>query len=671
MPTPVTDAPRRIVSIPPAKPTLVYDGDCGFCRRCVERLRKFTGPRIDYRASQELHGDFAEIPNSDFETAVQFIALSGQVSSAAEAIVECLRTSWLRALPARLYGFRPFAAICEFLYRAIARHRSHLSRAALLLFGKQPGPSRYLFSRWLFIRALAGIFLIAFMSLWVQIDGLIGSQVILPAVEIIAHLRGSGTENAALKWPTLLWLSPSDAMLHGMCAAGSILSAMLLVTGCLPGLVLTLLVMLYLSLATAGQIFLGYQWDILLLETGFLAIFLAPLHLRLTRRSGTPPSRIAIFLMHWLIFRLMFRSGLVKLASNDDVWWNLSALKHHYWTQPLPTLPAWYMHQLPMGFQKSSVALTFAIELAVPFLFFAPRRLRQCGALATMFLMLVIMLTGNYTFFNWLTIALCILLLDDSVWPSRLRGNDPLASTAPARRKPLTLVWAGRAVLLALSTAWLIMTVPQTWQTVQQTVYLRHARRAAHLPEPERQKWMPARVRPKPVGALSARMNDAVAPFRVVGQYGLFANMTENRPEIIVEGSDDGIAWHAYAFKWKPGDVLRAPAFVAPHQPRLDWQMWFAALGDPQYVHWFPPFLKALLENRPAVIRLLDQNPFPEHPPRYVRARLFEYTFTDMKTHRETGAWWSREARGNYIPIEKISLQNFEPRPGPEARRRD
>ena len=197
MPETHIHATERFVSTPPKAPTLVYDGDCGFCRRSVDRLRTLTGPRICYRAAQALDGDFAEIPASDFETAVQFIETSGRIFSAAQAITECLRYSWLREWPARLYRIRVLALCSEILYRAIAHNRSHLSRVSAFLFGKQMGPSCYVFSRWLFIRALAAIFLIAFVSLWVQIEGLIGSQGILPAINIVEHLRQSGTPSPA------------------------------------------------------------------------------------------------------------------------------------------------------------------------------------------------------------------------------------------------------------------------------------------------------------------------------------------------------------------------------------------------------------------------------------------------------------------------------------------
>lgn len=647
------------VSDPPDVPVLVYDGDCGFCRRSADRLSKWVRNRVVIRASQELSGDFAEIPAEDFDEAVQFIDTDGRTASAAKAIFETLRYSLLRGLPLALYRKRAFATVSELIYRWVARNRSHLSRIGWFFLGQHRGPSQYRLSRWIFVRGVALIYAIAFLSLWGQIEGLVGSSGILPAANIAEQLSHHSTFEALKRWPSLFLLNPTDAMLHILCGTGAFLSMMLAFTGFLPGVTLLVLWALYLSLAHVGQIFLGYQWDILLLETGFLAMFLAPFHARLTRTGGRAPSRIALFTMHWLLFRLMFRSGLVKLASNDDVWWDLTALGHHYWTQPLPTGLAWYMHQLPMGFQKSSVAIVFAIELIVPILFFAPRRLRRFGALATIVLMVLIHGTGNYTFFNLLTIVLCIPLLDDHFWPRAWRGTPDYV--ARKRGQWMQTVWrgSGQLALLAIAVTWLIMTAPPTWHTAQQTYVVWQTRKANALSPEERKRALQAIQAPTPIPELTQNLMRRVSLYRLVGQYGLFANMTESRPEIIIEGSRDGRKWHAYEFRWKPDQRRLRPRIVAPHQPRLDWQMWFAALRNPRHVSWFPPFLKALLENRPDVTALLEHNPFPESPPRYVRARLYNYEFSDRKTRALGGGWWTAQDQGYYIPIPAISLNNF------------
>jgi len=315
----------------------------------------------------------------------------------------------------------------------------------------------------------------------------------------------------------------------------------------------------------------------------------------------------------------MFASGFVKLAS-DEVWRNLTALNVHYETQPLPTWIGWYAHQLPEWFHKISVIGMFVIELGVPFLIFAPRRLRTAGCIGLIGLQILILLTGNYCFFNLLTIVLCLLLIDDVTWksllPKRFVPSTCVIKDSP--RRISKICFAGIAIILFLMSS------------------MRFGGQLSREVRPPEIAW--------------------IRPFRSVNTYGLFADMTESRPEIIVEGSNDKIHWKAYYFKWKPGRLNRAPAWVAPHQPRLDWQMWFAALrGNYRNTSWFLDFMGALLQGKPEVLRLLAENPFPETPPRFVRATLYDYSFTDVATKRTEGTWWYRERIGIYCPV--ISLR--------------
>jgi len=496
-------------------------------------------------------------------------------------------------------------------------------------------------SRWLFLRLLGLIYLIAFISLWTQIEGLIGSNGILPVAD---YLKVVGERAGAERFwwlPTFCWLSSSDWFLHFQCATGVLLS-MLLILGIAPVAELVLLWAIYLSLSTVCRDFLGFQWDILLLETGFLAILLAPRQWLPNLARETSPSLIAIWLCRWLLFRLMFMSGAVKLLSADSAWWNLTALNVHYETQPLPTWIGWHAHQLPEWFQKISVIVMFIIELLMPVLIFGPGRLRKAACASFVFLMVLITLTGNYCFFNLLTVALCVLLLDDAFLLRRLPGRVALfvrtrldaakaqaatshASAGWRRRLPRTIRQLGTALVVA---AVLMLSAAQT---------LMRLSRSSELPRP------------------ILTLLEAAAPLRTVNSYGLFAVMTTTRPEIVVEGSNDGVTWLPYEFKWKPGDLNRRPAFVAPHQPRLDWQMWFAALGNYRQNPWFVNFLIRLLQGSSEVLTLLEKNPFPDKPPRYVRAALYEYRFTDRATRDENGAWWRRERKGLYCP--EISLR--------------
>jgi hypothetical protein len=499
--------------------------------------------------------------------------------------------------------------------------------------------SPHLLPRSLFLRLLGLVYFIAFVSLWVQVNGLIGSRGILPAADFLQAVYAQIGPKSYYLLPTLFWFNAGDAALQLVCGGGALLS-LLLIAGIAPGPLLLLLWTFYLSLTVAGQDFLAFQWDNLLLETGFLAIFFAPWRLWSKLSNETPPSPVWLWLLRWLLFKLMFSSGIVKLFSGDPTWRNLTALNYHYETQPLPAWTSWYAHQLPEWFQKMSVATMFAIELIVPFLIFAPRRLRLGACAALVGLQLLIILTGNYAFFNWLTIVLCLLLLDDTFlrrllpqkWQTKLaapgiteRGSNgfffQLYPLDPAYPCPYLLARSMQIMSLALAAIIFLVSSAQI------------ARLFVPLPQPVRQilAW--------------------VAPFRTFNSYGLFAVMTTTRPEIIIEGSNDGERWQAYEFKWKPGDPLRRPTFVAPHQPRLDWQMWFAALDTYQNNPWLINFMLRLLEGSPEVLALLGHNPFPNAPPRYVRAMLYLYHFTDFSTAQLNGAWWQREQRLQYAPV--------------------
>ena len=483
-----------------------------------------------------------------------------------------------------------------------------------------PEPT-YLLAGWLFLRLLGIIYLVAFASLATQIKGLVGSNGILPAADFLASRRGWGIRRF-YRIPTLFWFNSSDGCLIFLSWTGAVLS-LLVIVGIAPALVLASLWLLYLSVFSVGRIFLGYQWDILLLETGFLAIFVAPFELTLHFPPTFAPPLIVRWLLWWLLFRLMFSSGLVKLRSSDHTWRKLTALCHHYETQPLPTPLAWYAHQFPNFFHRISAAIMFVIELIVPFFIIGPPPLRHLAALLFIAFMALIQLTGNYCFFNLLGIALSILLLDDNLLLAAfrlfLRGLQ-LPPAAP----PVLPEWflAPVAVLI------LFLSVIPILRLAHMEIF-----------------W------PKALAALWEFFD----PFRLVNSYGLFSVMTTQRPEIIVEGSRDGIHWQPYEFKWKPGDVKRAPRFVAPHQPRLDWQVWFAALSFYPNNPWFWRFLVRLLEGSATVLSLLKTNPFADAPPRFVRAMLYDYRFTDAKQRWATKSWWQAERRGPYSPILDIT----------------
>jgi hypothetical protein len=467
------------------------------------------------------------------------------------------------------------------------------------------------------------IYLIAFWSLSGQIIGLVGEHGILPARLFLEEVKQRTAVERFWLLPTLFWINVSDPFLHGVAVAGLVLSVGL-ISGFLELPILCLLWLSYLSLVNVGGDFLSFQWDSLLLETGFLSIFLTPLSFKwFGHKTIAAPPKIILWLLRWLLFRLMFSSGVVKLASGDPAWRSLTALRYHYETQPLPTRAAWYFHQLPGTFQDLSVVVMFVIELAVPLLIFGSKPLRLISAVSLILFQVLIFITGNYCFFNLLAIGLCLLLVDDSCWPQHWLSAEQQIEGHPKS-------WP-KWVQASLAVAILLISSLQLASLFD-----------VRIP------WPSAVI----------QFVRVTTPFHIVNSYGLFAVMTTRRPEIIIEGSRDGSTWLPYEFKYKPGDLRRPPMQVAPHQPRLDWQMWFAALGSYQDNPWFINFEIRLLQGSPEVLKLLKSNPFPGRPPRYIRAPLYDYHFTDWQTLKRDGTWWRRERLGPYAPT--LSLQRAE-----------
>jgi predicted DCC family thiol-disulfide oxidoreductase YuxK len=578
-------------------PLVLYDGNCSFCRIWIQYWNQLTGDRLEYATSQEAAERVPQIPGENFGQSVQLVMPEGEVISGARAVFTTLTfapgMAWLLWLYEHVPGF---AAVSEAAYRMIAGHRTFFYYLTRVTFGRRILSLRYAGVEWIFLRILAFIYFIAFASLGVQVTGLIGERGIMPVGRYLAAISQNFGPRGYRMMPSIFWFAHGDRMLETVCVAGAAIS-IVLALGYFERVSLACLYVLYLSLCTAGQEFMSFQWDFLLLETGFLAIFLGN-------------SKLVVLLFRWLLFRLTFLSGAVKLMSHDSTWRNLTALSYHYWTQPLPTPVAWYVNQLPLWVHRFSTAMVFVIELTVPFLFLGPRLWRFFGGLCLLFLQTLILVTGNYTFFNLLTMALCLFLFDDAAL-AKLRLRNRRVQIKPG------LAIAVSGIILVLS--------------------------ASEL------------------GGMffgsSEEANDLVrwaAPFGIVNTYGLFAVMTTTRPEIIVQGSNDRATWLDYEFKYKPGDLQKPPRWVAPHQPRLDWQMWFAALSGARGAPWFDNFMVRLLQGSQEAHALLAKDPFQGAPPKYVRALLFNYSFTDFSSRRATGNWWKRTPRGMYFP--EISL---------------
>ncbi|MEM1441752.1 MAG: lipase maturation factor family protein [Verrucomicrobiota bacterium] len=503
---------------------------------------------------------------------------------------------------------------------------------------------RHRIGRSLMIRGLALVYFVAICSWWTQVALLVGENGLAPAAGVHAILSerlGEAGESPFFALPSVFWiLGTSDFALQFVCFVGAMLAILVLI-GRLSGFALVGLWIIYLSLVNTGGVFMSFQWDILLLEVGFLAIFLCDWKLHSPWKNPSPLSVINQIALVWswlVIAKLMFFSGWVKIAWASEAspeWWpERSAMLYHYMTQPLPTWTAWHAHHLPEGIHYLSVWPMYFIELVLPFAILFGRFGRLTAAIGFTLLMVLILATGNYTYFNGLTIVLCLPLVADRLWPGWFRsllGFQPLGLTSPPSKKPLF-------IKLAFVSPILLCVVLLNLQVVLSDLH--------NAPNPALKKA------PTPQWLDSLRRE--LAPFHLTSGYGLFRTMTTKRPEIILEGSWDGRTWFEYDFAWKVDELSDRPKFVAPHQPRVAWQFWFAALEQrfnprSRNAQWFESLVAKLLQDDPAVESLLKRNPFPDSPPRLIRARLYDYQFTTPEERDQTGDWWKRVVIGEYL----------------------
>jgi lipase maturation factor len=480
----------------------------------------------------------------------------------------------------------------------------------------------YWLTRFLFLRCLGLIYFLAFLSLAQQLQPLIGSDGLLPARSYVETMGGAYGDRLSgfLVLPTLFWLNCSDAFMHAIAYLGVALSLAVLL-GFVNGLIMAVLWFLYMSFVHVGQIFYGYGWEILVLETGFLAIFLCPVLDARPFPARVPPPKPILWLLRWLLFRVMFGAGLIKLRG-DACWRDLTCMMYHYETQPLPNPFSWYLHQLPPAFHKLEVLGNHFVELIAPWLLFTPRRLRHIGGVCLVAFQLWLIVSGNLSWLNWLTITLCMASFDDHAlgmfFPKRVLAR-------------VTALEGHRS------------TVPRQVVTFGLTLFILYLSIA------------PVR------NMLGSRqiMNGSFDRFDLVNTYGAFGGIGKRRPEVILEGTDDPVVsaatqWRAYEFKCKPGDVDRRPCFVAPYHYRIDWQIWFAAMQSYRSNPWLVHLVSKLLRNDPGALSLLANNPFPERPPRFIRAELYEYEFTRFGD--QTRAWWKRKRIAEYLA--PLSLQS-------------
>jgi hypothetical protein len=524
------------------------------------------------------------------------------------------------------------------------------------LFDSEHGAADRLIPRWLFLRALGGIYFSAFFSLVFQIRGLIGPEGILPAGEYLqAVAHSAGYIRGLWLAPTLLWLASDPHMLTGICWVGMVAS-LLLALNVWPRGMLVVCFVCFLSFVSAAQDFSSYQSDGMLLEAGFIALFFSPPGFRPGMGVASPPLRASLFLLQWEWFRIYFESGASKIIGGDPEWRNFTAMDEYYQNGPLPTWIGWYMQHLPHWFHASTVFATLALELVLVWMLFLPRRWRiACFFIVTPW-QLGVIFTANYTFLNYLVLILGLLLLDDrfllQFLPQRWKrsfvlrattGNEhnstasepsephkPEASAESARTEQSRLQnWGGSfrqpVKILRLS----LVSVVLSWIFYATTVELIWMFSALPLPT-------------VPVAALE--------PFRIANRYGLFGIMTRGRYEIEFQGSEDGKTWVAYPFRYKPQDLSKSPGIYAPYQPRFDWNLWFASLGSWRDYPIVPRTEVRLLSNDNDVLTLFEKNPFPHEPPRQVRAVISQYWFTTMSEKHTQGLWWRRQFVGLYAP---------------------
>jgi hypothetical protein len=501
------------------------------------------------------------------------------------------------------------------------------------LFDSQSAPRDRLLPRWIFLRALGLIYFSAFFSLAFQIRGLIGPSGILPANVFLQALKENYGRTSYWYAPTLLWFSSGSHALMALCWIG-MLAALLLVLNLWPRGTLAICFVCFLSFVSAAQDFSAYQSDGMLLEAGFICLFFAPRGFRPKLGAAHPPSRASLFLLVWECFRIYFESGVAKILGHDPQWRNFTALDEYYQNGPLPTWIGWHMEHFPRWFHAATTFGTLALELALVWLMFLPRQFRLAVFCIITPWQLGIILSANYTFLNYLVLALGFLLLDDGFLARILphRWKEPFLNSSQAT--PIAEAAESANLLAKLRKHFSILKLAASAVFLTWIFYVTFAEMI----------WM---FKPLPLPTTPVVV---LEPFRIANRYGLFAVMTRGRYEIEFQGSNDGQTWTPYLFRFKPQDPAKPPGIYAPYQPRFDWNLWFASLSnwreEPIVIHTE----QNLLRGDADVLALFASNPFPGTPPKQIRAVLWQYWFTTPGEKRATGLWWRRQLLGLYAP---------------------
>lgn len=626
---------------------LLYDGQCQFCISAMCCLKRWLGNRLSFQSYQSfmVHQNHPKshlfskrlhlISTSDSSTSYQ----AGPSWSGAAAVFKALSLAkWGRGLWWLYVHSTVFKWFTEMVYQAISETRGWLSSWWATGSFRQ--------STNIFLTGISIVYCLAFGSLVSQILLLFGQSGIYPIQSVVRYFLDASNpiETLFLKLPSILWWFNSDGVLQGMVIVG-LISAVLCV--CLHsfrrfGLVLCWFI--YLSVVVLGHPFMSFQWDVLLLEMGVLAFWM----------SWFPNSRGIRFLLRWVLFRVLFGSGMVKLMSQDQSWQSFSALQYHFWTQPLPHLGSFFAHQLSSGIHRILLFGMFLIELVVPFFIFFTSRFRQIAFFSINGLMIAIMMTGNYGFFNILVMVNSIVLLNDhaidrlrlffkrrtdimpnySCSPTSDLIYEPIITTVSSRK------WRWRFIAskmigglnIVSMTALFVLSFPL-----------------------DLNRFLPKMAQIE----LGSRGVSIARSWCLVNRYGLFSVMTTTRPELVFQGSKDGVRWKTYHFKWKTNDVFRRPQWAFPYHPRLDWQLWFAALGTFESNRWLMGVLNGLATNHPRLIGALHDNPFLDDPPHYLRIMRQNYTFTSLSEWWKTGQYWLGGKLEPFSPEFNIRINPF------------
>lgn len=469
----------------------------------------------------------------------------------------------------------------------------------------------YYLTRLVFLKALAFVYLIAFLVVVHQFRPLLGEKGLLPVPQFIKIAPFSS-------FPSMFYFFPKDwaFLVFGLIGAGLSLVTLIGLSEknglFVHMLVWFLLWLIYLSFVNVGQTFYSFGWESMLLEAGFLAIFLGD--------ANTKVPTIVIWLLRFELFKTMFGAGLIKLRG-DPCWRDLTCLIYHYETQPIPNPLSWYFHNMPVWFHKMGVLFNHFVELIVPFGYFAFQPIAWIAGVFTLFFHGMLAFSGNFAFLSFLTAILAITTFPDSI----LSKIIPIALPATLSASP---IFSKTVIVIATILALL-------------------------------------NIRPI-LNLFSARqiMNTSYDPFHLVGSYGAFGSITRPRYEVIIEGAEDDVLtestkWKEYEFIGKPGKLDKVPAQIAPYHLRLDWLMWFAAFNPAVSDPWFIHFVEKLLQNDKAVLSLLKTNPFPSSPPKHIRAQRYIYHFTTPDEKSKSGNFWKRELVGEYFPPVSLKTEEF------------